>query len=104
MRLICPVCGKPLEKINKEAICENNHHFDYAKSGYLNLLVSNKKVHGDDAAMVKARSLFLNSGAYGFLRDRIAQLAAGRPGSVRILLRCLRCRIPVCADTDRSGQ
>ena len=77
MRLICPVCGKPLEKINKEAICENNHHFDYAKSGYLNLLVSNKKVHGDDAAMVKARSLFLNSGAYGFLRDRIAQLAAG---------------------------
>jgi 23S rRNA (guanine745-N1)-methyltransferase len=77
MKLICPVCGKPLEKINKEACCENNHHFDYAKSGYLNLLVSNKKIHGDDAGMVKARTLFLNSEAYGFLRDRIAELCKG---------------------------
>lgn len=74
MKLICPVCGKPLTKINKEAVCGNNHHFDYAKSGYLNLLVSNKKVHGDDAAMVKARTAFLQSGAYSFLRDRLAQL------------------------------
>ena len=75
MKLICPVCAKPLSKIEKEAVCESNHHFDYAKSGYLNLLVSNKKIHGDDAAMVKARTSFLNSGAYGFLRDRLAQLA-----------------------------
>lgn len=77
MKLICPVCSRPLTKIEKEAVCENNHHFDYAKSGYLNLLVSNKKIHGDDAAMVKARTAFLNSGAYGFLRDRLEELAGG---------------------------
>ena len=75
MKLICPVCGKPLEKIAKEAVCGNGHHFDYAKSGYLNLLLSNKKIHGDDAAMVKARTAFLESGAYGFLRNRLAELA-----------------------------
>lgn len=77
MKLICPVCGKPLKRENKEACCENNHHFDYAKSGYLNLLVSNKKVHGDDAAMVKARTAFLESGGYAFLRNRLAELSEG---------------------------
>ncbi|MBQ9822878.1 MAG: methyltransferase domain-containing protein [Solobacterium sp.] len=74
MKLICPVCASPLRKENKEAVCDNNHHFDYAKSGYLNLLVSNKKVHGDDAAMVKARTAFLESGGYAFLRNRLSEL------------------------------
>ena len=77
MKLICPVCASPLQRVNKEAVCKNNHHFDYAKSGYLNLLVSNKKIHGDDAAMVKARTAFLESGGYAFLRNRLAELSEG---------------------------
>ncbi len=77
MKLICPVCGTHLTAGNKEAVCESGHHFDYAKSGYLNLLVSNKKVHGDDAAMVKARTAFLESGPYSFLRDRLRELSQG---------------------------
>ena len=75
MLFTCPVCGKKLIRNEKEAWCGNNHHFDYAKSGYLNLLISSKKVHGDDAAMVKARTSFLSSGHYAFLRDRLAELA-----------------------------
>lgn len=75
MLFTCPVCGKKLMRNEKEAWCENNHHFDYAKSGYLNLLISAKKVHGDDADMVKARTAFLNSGHYGFLKDRLKELA-----------------------------
>jgi 23S rRNA (guanine745-N1)-methyltransferase len=77
MKLICPVCALPLRRENKEAVCDHNHHFDYAKSGYLNLLVSNKKNHGDDAAMVKARTAFLESGGYAFLRNRLAELSEG---------------------------
>lgn len=74
MKLICPVCKKPLIRNNKEALCGNNHHFDYAKSGYLNLYLSHKTMHGDDADMVKARTSFLSSGAYAFLREELKQI------------------------------
>ena len=75
MKLLCPVCRKALNQNGREAVCENGHHFDYAKSGYLNLLMKQSKVHGDDAAMVKARTDFLNSGAYAFLKDHLAALS-----------------------------
>lgn len=35
--LICPVCKKKLIKENKTFRCENNHSFDCAKQGYVNL-------------------------------------------------------------------
>jgi len=52
----------------------NNHHFDYARSGYLNLMISQKKNHGDNADMSKARISFLNTGAYAFLREKLSAL------------------------------
>ncbi len=76
MILICPVCGKKLIKKERSAVCENNHVFDYAKSGYLNLLISQKAVHGDGKDMVKARTEFLSSGAYAFLRDQLAEMTS----------------------------
>ena len=69
MKLICPICGKPLVKQKRSALCEQRHCFDYAKSGYLNLLRSSGGDHGDNAAMVQARTAFLNTGAYAFLRE-----------------------------------
>ena len=36
--LICPVCKNELFFENKTAKCENNHCFDLAKEGYVNLL------------------------------------------------------------------
>lgn len=50
-----------------------NHTFDYAKQGYLNLLLKQSKDHGDNPAMVKARTEFLATGAYRFLRDALQQ-------------------------------
>lgn len=71
MDIICPVCGRPLKKVNQSAVCENHHCFDYAKSGYLNLFRSGKKDHGDNTGMVKARTAFLESGAYAFLKNTL---------------------------------
>jgi 23S rRNA (guanine745-N1)-methyltransferase len=71
MKLICPNCGKPLTGKEKTAVCENGHSFDYAKQGYLNLLIRQSVDHGDNKAMVKARTDFLNTGAYGFLREKL---------------------------------
>ena len=47
--------------------CANNHQFDRARQGCLNLLPGNKKRSkqpGDDQAMVAARARFLNHGYY----------------------------------------
>lgn len=59
--------------------CENNHSFDKAKSGYVNLLpvqFKKSKVPGDDKAMVNARREFHRVNAYKPLKDKIASLIA----------------------------
>ena len=65
--LSCPVCHTPLQKQPKSYQCENNHHFDIAKQGYINLLQSNKKRSldpGDNKNMITARRQFLAQGYY----------------------------------------
>lgn len=73
---VCPVCQKKLEINGKNYKCENNHSFDAAKSGYINLLTSdrmNTKNPGDNKLMVNARSKFLDSGYYSHLRDCLSE-------------------------------
>ncbi len=88
MKLICPVCKAQLVKYEKEAVCANGHHYDYAKSGYLNLLRKQSRSHGDDAGMVKARTNFLASGAYGFLREALCDITKQYTPSVLADLGC----------------
>ena len=69
---VCPVCGLPLEKSEKSYFCAGNHCYDISKSGYVNLLLSQKGgTHGDDKLMVSARRDFLDKGYYNALRDKI---------------------------------
>ena len=72
-KLICPVCSNMLS-IDKTSLakykslsCTQGHLFDYAKQGYLNLLLSQhkrSKQPGDTLEMVQARTRFLNGGFY----------------------------------------
>ena len=67
VKMICPICGKPLTRVEKSYCCIKRHSFDLAKQGYVNLLpVQNKKsLHpGDTKEMLVARREFLNSGIY----------------------------------------
>lgn len=67
IQLHCPVCHTPLNNTEKGASCANNHQFDRARQGYLNLLPSHKKRSknpGDDKAMIQARTRFLSAGYY----------------------------------------
>lgn len=73
---VCPVCGNPLIANGKNYKCEKNHSFDEAKSGYINLLTSDKmnsKNPGDNKQMVGARSNFLDKGYYSHLREALSQ-------------------------------
>lgn len=73
--LKCPVCGSPLSLYDNGAKCENNHSFDRASSGYLNLhLNKNSKAPGDSRDMVLARRRFLEAGYYSPLRDKLCEI------------------------------
>jgi len=74
---ICPLCQSNFTQTNNTQICENNHHFDIAKEGYLNLLpvnAKNSKNPGDNKEMMMARRAFLNSGGYLPLAEKLAAL------------------------------
>ena len=79
--LCCPVCKKRLVYAKDLHVfrCENGHSFDIARQGYVHLRPggANGKghPHGDDDEMVRARTRFLESGAYAPLSDQINQTA-----------------------------
>jgi 23S rRNA (guanine745-N1)-methyltransferase len=75
--LACPVCQSALTLNGKNLSCENNHSFDQARQGYFNLLLNtakNSQSPGDNAAMVKSRQQFLDSGLYKNISDTVNQL------------------------------
>lgn len=75
----CPLCFQPLDFANQQWRCENNHQFDRAKEGYVNLMpVQHKrsKQPGDSAEMMQARRAFLDGGYYQPLQQRVAELLA----------------------------
>ncbi|MBQ6430490.1 MAG: methyltransferase domain-containing protein [Oscillospiraceae bacterium] len=76
---LCPVCGAPLSTERPAWKCENNHTFDVARQGYVNLLPVTQKhsLHpGDTAAMVASRRDFLNAGYYAPIADKLRELVA----------------------------
>ena len=81
----CPLCKLPLkthqadapDRLLKTWLCENNHSFDKAKQGYVNLLpVQNKrsKMPGDDVEMVAARTTFFAEKPYAPLVKRLSEV------------------------------
>lgn len=71
--LICPVCKNSLTTYEHCYKCENNHSFDIAKEGYVNLLSAHKsgdKV-GDNKDMARSRRDFLNKGYYSTLANAV---------------------------------
>ena len=78
--LSCPVCGGNLVREGKSLLCRNTdkvHTFDVSKEGYVNLLPPGRgrnSKSGDEAEMIRARTAFLETGAYDKLPDKVAAL------------------------------
>lgn len=73
----CPACHSALLKMPSNWQCANGHHYDQAKEGYLNLLLShqkNSKTPGDNKQMINARRSFLTQGHYQPLADELVKL------------------------------
>lgn len=74
---ICPICKSKLNIDGKTYRCENNHSFDIAKQGYVNLLPVNKKHSdnpGDSKDMVLSRRTFLESGNYNCFAEKLIEI------------------------------
>ncbi|MBO8188437.1 putative RNA methyltransferase [Streptomyces spirodelae] len=79
----CPVCRDALEVAERALRCPRRHTFDIARQGYVSLLSGGKRtVNADSAAMVQARTAFLEAGHYAPLTEALARLSAflGLPG------------------------
>lgn len=79
LQWLCPNCREPLEPILPDCSsigCCHQHYFDYAKQGYINLLLNHEKKAknpGDNRDMLEARRRFLNAGHYLPLLEAIRQ-------------------------------
>ena len=74
---LCPLCQQALTLTDKTYRCDNNHSFDQAKQGYVNLLpvqFKHSKAPGDNKEMVIARRAFLDKGFYQPLVDKMLEL------------------------------
>ncbi|RYY79702.1 MAG: methyltransferase domain-containing protein [Moraxellaceae bacterium] len=74
MTIICPLCHTDLLREKTRWVCSNQHSFDVAKQGYVNLLPvqhKNSKSPGDTAEAVQARRDFLQAGYYQPLKDQL---------------------------------
>jgi 23S rRNA (guanine745-N1)-methyltransferase len=82
--LQCPVCRNPLLNSADGYQCSNNHTFDAAREGYVNLLLSHKKNSkepGDSKEMIRSRRRFLDLRLYDRISDGINEaVAADLPG------------------------
>ena len=73
----CPLCKSPIKLNSTQIRCKNNHSFDKAKSGYVNLLpvqFKKSKLPGDDKDMVKARREFHQLNTYKPLKEKMLSL------------------------------
>lgn len=85
--LACPVCGSTLQRDAGSLRCDNNHSFDKARRGYVNLLpvqYRRSKQPGDDHGMVQARMQFLHRGFYAPIQQRLIELIKVRVNSGNI--------------------
>ena len=78
MNLICPICEKPLCREEHRLVCPENHSFDIARQGYVNLLPVQRRhsAHpGDTREQVLSRREFLEGGFYAPIADALIAAA-----------------------------
>lgn len=78
MELLCPLCGEPLNRIERAWVCPSRHSFDIARQGYVNLLPVQQKRSlqpGDTKEQVQSRRAFLDGGFYAPIADALCALA-----------------------------
>ncbi len=71
--LKCPVCGAGMLREGGTVFCTGarRHCYDMSSAGYVNLAGAKQAGGGDDAALIRARTAFLEKGHYAPIAERI---------------------------------
>lgn len=73
--LRCPFCGSPMKVVDlKSLICSENHTFDFARRGYLNMMGRLSNSHYNKKLFESRQQMISESGLYGSLHERIAKI------------------------------
>jgi len=78
MKLLCPICGEQLNQRERQYVCPQNHSFDVARQGYVNLLTVQQKHSlnpGDTREQVLSRREFLEAGYYAPIAQTLMDTA-----------------------------
>ena len=78
MNLICPICHNQLNRVDRSYVCSQNHSFDIARQGYVNLLTVQQKhslAPGDTREQVLSRRAFLEAGYYAPIAQALTDTA-----------------------------
>ncbi len=78
MNLICPICHEKLNPADRSYVCPQNHSFDMARQGYVNLLTVQQKHSlnpGDTREQVLSRREFLEAGHYAPIAQTLIDTA-----------------------------
>lgn len=81
--LHCPICRLDLDPAELSLVCASGHCFDFARSGYINLVDGRRcraASGGDGKAQLERRDAFLKAGHFDFISETIVRrLNLARP-------------------------
>jgi 23S rRNA (guanine745-N1)-methyltransferase len=83
--LACPLCGAPLTRDSASLVCAQQHRFDIAREGYVNLFPAHHRGSrnpGDEERMVVARRRFLDAGHYAPLCAALTETLTAACGRI----------------------
>lgn len=84
--LSCPICSMVLRGLHGTSVhCTQNHQFDFARSGYLNLLVGHQRYQYGRELFAARRKVFA-AGVYDPLIAQISSVLGGSPVPKPIIL------------------
>jgi len=70
----CPVCGSSVKVVDlKSLVCMNNHSFDFAKQGYINLTTHPVKSHYSKELFEARNKIIMESSLYNEIHKTIAK-------------------------------
>ncbi|MDR0897021.1 MAG: methyltransferase domain-containing protein [Oscillospiraceae bacterium] len=75
--LACPVCGERFSATPKALICPNNHNFDIARQGYVNLLRRKPDTLYENKALFAARRAVYQAGFFDPMIGALAAMLSG---------------------------
>lgn len=71
----CPLCKNPMKVVDlKSLICPNNHTFDFAKQGYVNMMTHSTNSHYDKKLFEARQKIIMESNLYALLHKKISKV------------------------------